>query len=48
MNSSASKPVSPLRELAKASWPGLPMVGAAFFCVAVAAWAIYGLSLIHI
>jgi regulator of protease activity HflC (stomatin/prohibitin superfamily) len=44
MNSSAAKPVSPLRELAKSSWPGLPMVGAAFVCVVVAAWAIYGMA----
>ena len=44
MNSAAAKPVSPLRELAKSSWPGLPMVGAAFLCVATAAWAIYGMA----
>ena len=44
MNSAAAKPVAPLRELAKSSWPGLPMVGVAFLCVATAAWAIYGMA----
>jgi regulator of protease activity HflC (stomatin/prohibitin superfamily) len=44
MNVSSSKSISPLRELAKSSWPGLPMVGVAFVCVVVAAWSVYGMA----
>ncbi len=44
MNASVSKSVSPLRELVKSSWPGLPMVGVAFVCLVVAAWSGYAMA----